>query len=148
MKSYNQVYAIMNREQLWTHLVNVVRENGLTVKATWYGSGDSGDLNNYDIDGANVNEEVSCISSQNSYVFDEVEKRTKTVVTSEHVTKPLREYILDLMDGMSQVAHVDWYNNEGGTLEMDIDDTKAEWSEYYHEVVTELYDSLGEPSDE
>jgi hypothetical protein len=147
MDSYDEVYVTMNREQLWTHLVKVVRENGLTVNATWYGSGDSGELSDYDINGDKADEKVSCISSEYKYVFDEVERQTKSVVSSEHVRKPLREYILDLMDRMAQVAHVDWYNGDGGVLEMEINDSNANWSEQYHKVITELYDSLGDPSE-
>jgi len=148
MKQYTQVYAAMSKEQLWHHIIMVVRENNLTAEASWYGSGDSGELNDYGVGGENADTQVECIRSTHSYEWCEKEQETKNIITSRGHTCSLQDYIIDMAERLAEMANIDWYNNDGGRLWLYIDDSEATWEEYYNVSHEELGASLGDVSNE
>jgi len=148
MKQYNQVYAAMSKQQLWHHIIKVVRENKVEAEIEWHGSGDSGELSHYDVTGEKAERHVVCIKSKSSYEWDEQEQRTKTVISSQHHTCPLEEYVIDMAERLAELADIDWYNNEGGRLWLYIDDSEAAWEEYYRVSREALGASLGDVTNE
>jgi hypothetical protein len=129
MKEYTEVYHVMGREDLWEYIISVVRNNNISVEGSSHGYAPS-DLWYCEIEGPKKTRIKAIVS-----------ERKEGLLRSQSVTMTLEEYVLDLVQRMSELSLHDLSPSDGASLSLIIDEERAEWSEYTiseHEVIAQL----------
>jgi predicted dehydrogenase len=126
------------RKQIKTILQMIRAAGGTYITIDFDGSGDSGSIHHIDIAPHNMDFAVTYDEDSSTYSNGEWIKK------SEAKTQPVMQALEQICYDMLEVTGIDWYNNDGGFGQLEIDLTKGsvklEVNQRYTEYSTDTFD--------